>query len=98
MNSLAVVILNYNGVKLLEKFLPNVVDYSPEAHVVIIDNASTDGSVPWIKMNHPSIQCIALSQNFGYASGYNKGLKEVKAEIYCLLNSDVLVTKNWLPP
>ena len=73
MNSLAVVILNYNGIKLLENFLPKVIDYSPEAHVVIIDNASTDGSVPWIKMNHPSIQCIALSQNFGYASGITKG-------------------------
>mgnify|MGYP000662593204 FL=1 len=56
MKSLAVVVLTYNGIKLLEKFLPKVVDYSPEARVVIIDNASTDGSVPWIKMNHPSIQ------------------------------------------
>jgi len=98
MNSLAVVILNYNGIKLLEKFLPKVVDFSPEAHLVIIDNASTDGSIQWIKMNYPSIQCITLTQNFGYAGGYNKGLREVEAEIYCLLNSDVLVTKNWLPP
>ena len=98
MKSLAVVLLNYNGIELLKKFLPKVLEYSLEAEVVVIDNNSTDKSVAWLKQNHPTIKCIELENNLGYAGGYNEGLKQVEAEVYCLLNTDVLVTPNWLPP
>jgi GT2 family glycosyltransferase len=98
MKTIAVVLLNYNGIALLKQFLPKVVEYSPEASIYLIDNKSNDASVAWVKENHPSIQCIELNQNLGYAGGYNEGLKQIEAEIYCLLNTDVLVTSNWLPP
>ncbi|MFQ3341494.1 MAG: GT2 family glycosyltransferase [Flavobacteriaceae bacterium] len=98
MKPVAVVLLNFNGVKLLKKFLSKVIEFSPEAKVIVIDNGSTDTSVSWIKINYPDLQCISLSENLGYAGGYNEGLKEVDADVYCLLNTDVLVTKNWLPP
>jgi GT2 family glycosyltransferase len=98
MKSIAVVLLNYNGIALLKQFLPKVVEYSPEASISVIDNKSNDESLAWLRENYPFIQCIELNQNLGYAGGYNEGLKQIDAEIYCLLNTDVLVTFNWLPP
>ena len=98
MNSLAVVLLNYNGIDLLKQFLPKVLEYSHEATVAVIDNKSTDDSVVWLKKNHPKVSCVELEQNYGYAGGYNRGLKEIEADIYCLLNTDVMVTLNWIPP
>jgi GT2 family glycosyltransferase len=98
MKPLAIVLLNYNGIALLKQFLSKVLDYSPEATVSIIDNNSTDGSVDWLTENYPSLQCVELDKNLGYAGGYNEGLKQIKAKIYCLLNTDVLVTPDWLPP
>ena len=98
MNSLAVVLLNYNGIDLLKQFLPKVLEYSPEAIVAVIDNKSTDDSVVWLKKKHPKVSCVELEQNYGYAGGYNRGLKEIEADIYCLLNTDVMVTPNWIPP
>ena len=98
MKSLAVVLLNYNGIDLLKQFLPKVLEYSPEAIVAVIDNKSTDDSVVWLKKKHPKVSCVELEQNYGYAGGYNRGLKEIEADIYCLLNTDVMVTPNWIPP
>ncbi|MEK9613068.1 MAG: glycosyltransferase family 2 protein [Flavobacteriaceae bacterium] len=98
MKSTAVVLLNFNGLQLVQTFLPKVFEYSPEAHIALIDNQSTDGSLEWVKENYPSIQCIELEKNLGYAGGYNEGLKKIKATYYCLLNTDILVTENWLTP
>ncbi len=95
---IAVVILNWNGKELLSSYLPSVIQYSEGADIYVADNASTDESVAFIKTNYPSIKIIQNSINGGYAKGYNDALKHVKADIFCLLNSDVEVTKNWLTP
>jgi len=95
---IAVVILNWNGIQLLEKFLPSIVKYSPEATVYIADNASTDDSISYVKAFFPSIQIIKNDSNFGFAGGYNESLKHIEAEIYALVNSDIEVTENWLKP
>lgn len=98
MNKIAVVILNWNGVKLLEQFLPSVIQYSPEATIYVADNASTDASVTFVKERFPSIKIIENKGNFGYAKGYNEALVSVEEEIYALVNSDIEVTENWLQP
>jgi GT2 family glycosyltransferase len=96
---IAIVILNWNGQKLLEQFLPSVVDFSSkEATIYIADNASTDSSINYVKSSFPSIKIIENDINGGYAKGYNDALKSIDADIYCLLNSDVEVTQNWLKP
>lgn len=94
----AVAILNWNGKKLLETYLPSVVNYSEEAAIYVIDNASTDDSVVYIKSQFPTINVIQLSENFGFAKGYNLGLQHIEEEFVVLLNSDVRVTENWLSP
>jgi hypothetical protein len=95
----AIVILNWNGQKLLEKFLPSIVNYSSnEATIYVADNASTDGSIKYIKEFFPTIVIVKNTINGGYAKGYNDALRFIEADIYCLLNSDVEVTKNWLQP
>jgi GT2 family glycosyltransferase len=96
----AVVILNWNGKKYLEQFLPSVVNCSsqPNVEVVVADNASTDNSVEYTKQNYPTVRVIELHQNHGFAGGYNEALKQVDAQYYVLLNSDVEVTENWLNP
>ncbi len=95
---IAVVILNWNGVKLLEQFLPSVVQYSSEATVFVADNASTDDSISFVKANFPTVQIIKNEYNFGFAQGYNEALKSVDADIFALVNSDIEVTENWLQP
>ena len=98
MKKVAVVILNYNGISMLEKFLPSVVAFSPEADVVVADNASCDGSLEFLRTNYPSMHVIVLERNYGFADGYNKALAQVDAEYYILLNSDVEVTEGWIAP
>jgi len=98
MKTIAVVILNWNGKKLLEEFLPSVVKYSTEAQIYVADNASTDESVTFIRATYPEIKIIQNKGNFGYAKGYNDALQGVKEEIYALVNSDVEVTEGWLTP
>lgn len=95
---LAIVILNWNGQKLLETFLPSVINYSDGHNIYVIDNASTDTSVSFLETHFPKVNCIKLKHNFGYASGYNEGLKHINEDVYCLLNSDIEVTENWLKP
>src|SRR5690606_33426744 len=90
--------LNYNGKNFLEKFLPDVITHSPEAEVIVADNNSEDDSVSYLEKNFPSLQIIQLPYNGGFCTGYNLALKEVKAEYYVLLNSDVQVTAGWLSP
>ena len=94
----AVVILNWNGRKLLERYLPSVIKFSNQAEVIIADNASTDDSVQWLKTNYPSLQIVINNSNGGYAGGYNQALKKIEADYFVLLNSDVEVTENWLQP
>lgn len=95
---IAVVILNYNGKDLLEQFLPSVVEHSKEANIYVIDNASNDGSVTFLNTEFPEIQIIQNPENYGYAQGYNAGLKEINEEVLCLLNSDIAVSEDWLKP
>ncbi len=95
---IAVVILNWNGEKLLEQFLPSVIKHSQDAIVYVADNASTDDSVEFVKSTFPSVKIIQNTENGGYAKGYNDALKHIDEDIYCLLNSDIEVTKNWLIP
>ena len=94
----AIVILNWNGAKLMEEFLPSVVDYSPAelAEVIVADNGSTDASVDMLKEKFPSVRIIQLDKNYGFAEGYNQALKQIDNEYTVLLNSDVEVTPGWL--
>lgn len=94
----AVVILNWNGKELLEKFLPSVIENSKEANIYIADNASTDGSVKFVRSTFPTVTVIENSENGGFAKGYNEALKNLNEEVICLLNSDIEVTKDWLDP
>jgi hypothetical protein len=95
---IAVVILNWNGKKLLEEFLPSVVAHSENATVYLADNASTDDSIDFTLKNFPTVNIIQNKINGGYAKGYNDALKEIEADVFCLLNNDVEVSENWLQP
>jgi GT2 family glycosyltransferase len=97
-SKLAIVILNYNGRALLEQFLPFVIKYSSNASILVADNGSTDGSLDLLKDYFPSVTTIKLDKNYGFCGGYNRVLKQIDAEYYILLNSDVEVTPGWLDP
>ena len=97
MKKVAIVILNWNGRKLMEEFLPSVVSNSPEwAEVIVADNGSTDYSIEMLKAKFPTVSIIRLDRNYGFAEGYNQALKRLDHEYCVLLNSDVEVTPNWL--
>ncbi|MFL5788421.1 MAG: glycosyltransferase family 2 protein [Flavisolibacter sp.] len=97
--SVAIVILNWNGKHYLETFLPSVLSTSYDrVKVIVADNDSSDGSVSWLQTSYPQIDLIILDHNYGFAGGYNKALKQVEADYYVLLNSDVEVTPGWLDP
>ena len=100
MIKVAVVILNWNGEKLLPKFLPSVIEHSSieGAEIIVADNASTDASLELMRTSFPNIRCIAMEENRGFAEGYNQALSQIDAEYYVLLNSDVEVTAQWLEP
>lgn len=98
MERVAIVILNWNGKDWLEQFLPKVVEYSQGAKVIVADNASIDDSLQYLATSHQDVRVISLSQNHGFAEGYNQALKQVESEFYVLLNSDVEVTPGWLEP
>ena len=98
-NKAAIVILNWNGSKMMQQYLPNVIECSKdEAQVIIADNASTDDSLQMLSRDFPQLRTIVLDDNYGFAEGYNRALKQVDAEYYVLLNSDVEVTPHWLKP
>lgn len=98
MTKVAVVILNYNGQKFLETFLPSVIENADGYEIIIADNASTDGSLAFLQNHYPTLKTIQLPNNQGFAGGYNNALKEIEAEYYVLLNSDVEVSANWTKP
>ena len=96
---IAIVILNWNGKKLLEQFLPSIVRFSSQdAEIYIADNASTDDSIKFIKEFYPAVKIVQNAKNGGYAKGYNDALQNIVADVFCLINSDVEVTENWLSP
>ena len=97
---IAIVILNWNGKELLEKFVPSIVKHSnfPNVELIVADNASTDDSVMFIKQNYPTIKIIQNLKNGGYAKGYNDALQHIDADVYALVNSDIEVTEGWLEP
>jgi len=94
----AVVVLNWNGKAWLEKFLPTLVKHSQVATVFVADNASTDDSVDYVKINFPTVKTIINASNGGYAKGYNDVLKHIDSEYFVLINSDIEVTAGWLSP
>lgn len=99
MIKLAIAILNWNGKHYLEQFLPTLIASCPGyAEVVIIDNASTDDSLAFLSEHYPQLRLIVNDQNYGFAKGYNVGLRQIEAEYYCLLNSDIEVTPSWIEP
>lgn len=98
MSHTAIVILNYNGEKLLKQFLPFVLQYSAGAEIIVADNASTDQSIAILQRDFPRVRLIPLDQNYGFCGGYNRALKQIQADYYVLLNSDIEVTQHWLAP
>lgn len=99
-SKIAIVILNWNGASMLEQFLPILMTNTtmPGAEIVVADNNSTDHSMQLMHTTFPTIRTIQLEKNYGFAGGYNRALREVEAEYYLLLNSDIEVTQNWLEP
>lgn len=99
MDKLAIVILNWNGAQMMRQYLPSVLEYSrQEATVYVADNASTDDSLELLRRDFPEVRLIILDKNWGFAEGYNKALRQIDAEYYLLLNSDIEVTPHWLTP
>ena len=97
--SVAIVILNWNGRKYLEQFLPSVVATSyGNLRIIVADNASTDESVLFLQEQYPNVEIILNNQNYGFAKGYNVALQLIHADYYMLLNSDVEVEPNWIDP
>ena len=99
MKQIAVVILNWNGAALLERFLPTVIKNSGEiAHIYVADNGSTDSSKELLNTKFPQVSIIEMPFNKGFAGGYNLALKDLNEPLFCLLNSDVAPSENWLNP
>ena len=108
MDKVAIVILNWNGEKFLRKYMPALVANTPAAlpseggqgkvSIIVADNCSSDNSLAFLKENYPHIRTIVLDSNYGFTGGYNRALKQVEAEYFILLNSDILVPDNWLEP
>lgn len=96
----AVVILNWNGEKYLQQFLPILLEHTaiPSVEIIVADNASTDNSLEVLREYFPTIRTIVLDKNYGFAGGYNKALEQIEADYFILLNSDVEVTAHWLEP
>jgi GT2 family glycosyltransferase len=96
MISVAVVILNFNGEKLLPQFLPSVIKHSQSANIFVVDNGSTDNSRSVLKTLFPQVKVISFEKNLGFSGGYNQALSQVNEDVVVLLNSDVEVTAGWL--
>lgn len=96
----AVVILNWNGLKFLQQFLPSVLQSTwPNLEVVVGDNGSTDGSVEFLKSRYTNdVTVLQNDQNYGYTGGYNRIINRVEADYYILLNSDIEVVPDWIEP
>lgn len=96
---IAVVILNWNGISFLKQFLPVLIKHSAaESEIIVADNGSTDGSDDYLREHHPEVKIVSNRENGGFARGYNDALKQITADYYILLNSDIEVTENWIKP
>lgn len=98
MKDIAIVILNWNGKHFLEQFLPSLIACSEDARVIVADNASADDSIAYLQAKFPQVELVINDSNGGFAKGYNDALKKIEARYYLLINSDIEVTENWLPP
>lgn len=100
MKKLAVIILNWNGEKLLKEFIPSASKYTSgdDVDLFVADNGSTDGSLDWLRKHHPEVKVIDLGQNYGFAEGYNRAIDTTRYPYTLLLNSDVEVTPGWWQP
>ena len=97
--SVAIVILNWNGKKFLEQFLPSVVISTYQnKEIFVADNGSTDDSIPFLEKNYTTVRIIKNKKKEGFAGGYNWAMQHINADISVLLNSDVEVKENWLEP
>jgi len=95
----SIVILNWNGQAYLQRFLPSVLATRyGNCEIIVADNGSTDNSISWLREQHPGVRVIIMPQNGGFAKGYNDALKQVAADYYVLLNSDVEVQPGWIAP
>ncbi|MEM7370164.1 MAG: glycosyltransferase family 2 protein [Bacteroidota bacterium] len=99
MPPVSVVILNWNGKSWLEQFLPSVITSTyPNLHIMVVDNGSTDDSVAWTQEQFPSVEIVALPENYGFAEGNNRAIPFIKTPYFILLNSDVEVSPAWVEP
>jgi GT2 family glycosyltransferase len=98
MTEVAVVILNYNGRKFLQQFLPSVIQHSGDAKIYVADNGSTDDSIDFLEKEFSAVEIIKINDNRGYCGGYNFALSKIDAEYFILLNSDIEVTERWIDP
>ncbi|MBQ2046913.1 MAG: glycosyltransferase family 2 protein [Muribaculaceae bacterium] len=100
MKKVAVIILNWNGEKLLREFLPSVIATTDStiADVIVADNGSTDSSVELLRNEFPQVKVLEFSENYGFAEGYNRAIKETNYPYTILLNSDVATTDGWVNP
>jgi GT2 family glycosyltransferase len=98
MPQVAVTLLNWNGLAHLQTYLPDVVAYSEEATIYLIDNGSSDASLSWVQAHYPMVVPIVLETNYGFCEGYNRGLAQLQEPYFLLLNSDVRVTPHWIAP
>ena len=96
---IAVVVLNWNGRELLERFLPSLVRWNhPQARLYVADNASDDDSLAWLEEHYPQVGVIRNARNDGFAQGYNEALKGLQEDVFALVNSDIEVSEGWLDP
>ena len=95
---IGIVVINWNGLELLKKYLKVLIQNSVNHNIYLIDNNSEDESVSYVSSNHSEVNIIKLDKNYGFAEGYNRGIQKVKEEIICIINNDVEVTKDWLKP
>jgi len=98
MNQVSVIILGWNSLSYLQKFLPSLIANTPSdlADIVVVDNASTDGTAEWISSEHPGIILKVFDRNYGYAGGYKIAIEDIQTKYSVLLNSDVEVTPGWI--
>jgi len=104
---IAVVILNWNGLGMMKRYLPSVIEHTcsfgndstdDHAFVVVADNGSTDGSVKWLNEQYPDVEVLEFPVNYGFTGGYNRAFARIDADYYVLLNSDIEVKEGWLDP